>query len=211
MRIAVVTEASTVQKNHDVVEALKVTGHEVINIGMGKASDEPPLTYVETGFLSALAIHLGLADFVVGGCGTGQGYFNAVCQFPGMFCGLIVDPTDAWLFAQINGGNCVSLALNKGYGWAGDVNLRFMFEKLFSVEFGSGYPEHRKEPQKAARSSLSALSVASHKSMEDIVASMDSAVLMTALSFPHVWDLVQSADAGRARLVKALARRYMAP
>jgi hypothetical protein len=125
-----------------------------------------------------------------------------------MSCGLIVDPTDAWLFAQINGGNCISLALNKGYGWAGDANLRFIFEKLFSVEFGSGYPEHRKEPQRAARISLAALSTTSHKTMEEIVETMDGAIVEAAISFPGVWDLLQSADEGKASLKRALARRY---
>jgi len=208
MRIAVVTESSTVEKNRDVIEALRQTGHEALNVGRRKAADEPPLSYVETGFISALLIHLGLADLVVGGCGTGQGYFNAVCQFPGMSCGLIVDPTDAWLFAQINGGNCISLALNKGYGWAGDANLRFVFEKLFSVAFGSGYPEHRKEPQRTARISLAALSTTSHKTMEEIVETMDGAIFEAAISFPGVWDLLQSADEGKASLKKSLARRY---
>jgi ribose 5-phosphate isomerase RpiB len=174
---------------------------------MKKAPGEPTLSYVDTGFISALLIHLGLADFVVGGCGTGQGYFNAVCQFPKMCCGLALDPTDAWLFAQINGGNCLSLALNKGYGWAGDVNLRFIFEKLFSVEFGSGYPEHRKEPQRAARESFAALSIATHKSMVDIVETMDRSVVESALSFPGIWDLVQNAGAVAAPLKAALARR----
>ncbi len=41
-------------------------------------------------------------------------------QYPGVSCGLIADPLDAWLFSMINAGNCISLALNKGYGWAGE-------------------------------------------------------------------------------------------
>jgi ribose 5-phosphate isomerase RpiB len=210
LKIAVVTETSTAEKNRDVIEALRRNGYEALNVGTRKAPNEPPLSYVETGFISALLIHLGLADFIVGGCGTGQGYFNAVCQFPGMCCGLIIDPTDAWLFAQINGGNCISLALNKGYGWAGDANLGFVFEKLFSVNFGSGYPEHRQEPQRLARLSLAALSTTTHKTFEQIVECIDRSVLESALSFPGVWDLVQSAGEERATLKRALARRYSA-
>ena len=68
-----------------------------------------------------------------------------------MFCGHILNPLDAWLFAQINDGNCISLALNQGYGWAGDVNLRFIFDAYFRVERGSGYPPHRQAPQRASR------------------------------------------------------------
>lgn len=44
------------------------------------------------------------------------------------YCGLIQSPLDAWLFGQINGGNCISLALNFGYGWATDINLWFVFD-----------------------------------------------------------------------------------
>lgn len=206
MKIAIVTESSTVEKNKDVYEALKGFGHEVINIGMKKAEGEPSISYIETSLIAALLLELKAVDFVVGGCGTGQGFFNAVLQYPGIACGLIQDPTDAWLFAQINGGNCISLALNKGYGWAGDVNLKFIFEKLFSVEFGCGYPEHRKEIQKKARQTLADISRKVHLPFETIVEALDAEVLKKALTFPGVWDLVQSA--GDSRLKKALEKRY---
>jgi len=79
-------------------------------------------------------------------------------QYPGVVCGLITDPLDAWLFSQINAGNCVSLALNKGYGWAGEINLRFVFEKLFQDKTGSGYPEQAKESQENSRRELARIS-----------------------------------------------------
>jgi hypothetical protein len=31
-------------------------------------------------------------DFVVGGCGTGLGYLNAVMQYPGVVCGHLLSP-----------------------------------------------------------------------------------------------------------------------
>jgi hypothetical protein len=43
MKIAVVTESSTVDKNEDVGEALNCFGHEGINVGMKKLEGEPPL------------------------------------------------------------------------------------------------------------------------------------------------------------------------
>jgi ribose 5-phosphate isomerase RpiB len=206
MKIAIVTESSTVDKNKDVAEALKGFGHEVINIGMKKAEGEPTVTYIETSLIAAILLDLKVVDLVVGGCGTGQGFFNAVLQYPGISCGLIQDPADAWLFAQINGGNCISLALNKGYGWAGDVNLKFIFEKLFSVEFGSGYPEHRKDIQKKARLALSDLSRKTHLSFDSIIEVMDSEVLKRALTFPDVRELIQTAD--DSELKKALEKKY---
>ena len=48
----------------------------------------------------------------------------------------------------------MSLMLNQGYGWAGDVNLRMIFDAYFSVERGSGYPAHRQAPQRASRMAL---------------------------------------------------------
>ena len=140
MRIAVVNETSAGDKNKDIVAALQDRGHTIINAGMTKNGQPPELTYIHTGFISAMLLNLKRVDFVVGGCGTGQGFLNSVVQYPGVICGHVLNSLDAWLFAQINGGNCISLALNQGYGWAGDVNLKFIFDQLLSVEFGGGYP-----------------------------------------------------------------------
>lgn len=207
MKIAVVTESSTVEKNKDVIEALKGFGHEVINAGMKNEEGEPSLSYIDTSLIGAILIKLGVVDFVVGGCGTGQGFFNAIVQYPGITCGLIQDPADAWLFAQINGGNSISLALNKGYGWAGDVNLKFIFEKLFSVKFGSGYPAHRKEIQKEAREQLFEISQRVHKPFIQIIEEMDSLTIKKALTFPGMMELIEAAPASEFKLKEALLQR----
>ena len=127
-------------------------------------------------------------DFVIGGCGTGQGYFNCVVQFPGITCGLLQDASDAWLYPRINGGNCASLALNKGYGWAGEINLEFIFEKLFEAEFGAGYPASRREPQKKIREKYAAMSLAAHKPFDQIIREIDEEIFRNAVSFPGVME-----------------------
>jgi ribose 5-phosphate isomerase RpiB len=208
MKIAVVTESSTVDKNKDVMEALQGFGHEVINAGMKKADGEPALTYIETSLIAALLLNLKIVDFIVGGCGTGQGFFNGIVQYPGISCGLIQDPTDAWLFGQINGGNSISLALNKGYGWAGDINLKFIFEKLFSVEFGCGYPAHRREIQKKARITLAEISKKVHLPFETIIAEMDNEIIKNALTFPGVWEIIKNAADDGSKLKNILVKRY---
>ena len=162
MRIAVINETSAADRNADILAALDGLGHEVINAGMRKSGEKPELSYIHTGLMAAVLLNAGTVDFVVGGCGTGQGFLNSVMQYPGVTCGHIITPLDAWLFAQINGGNCVSLMLNQSYGWAGDINLKFIFEKLFSVQSGLGYPEHRKEAQQASRLLLHDLNVITH-------------------------------------------------
>lgn len=194
MKIAVVTEVSTAAKNKDIMAALKPSAkghHEIFNVGLKGEDGEPGLLIYETGFLSALLLNLGCMDFVIGGCGTGQGYFNCVTQFPGITCGLLQDASDAWLYPRINGGNCVSLALNKGYGWAGEINLEFIFEKLFESEFGAGYPASRREPQKKIREKYAIMSKATHKPFEQIILDIDEEIFCNTMTFPGVIDVIQ--------------------
>jgi len=177
MRIAVINEVSARDKNGQIMAALKSHGLEAISIGMGENKAEPELTYIHTGFMAGLALYTKAADFVVGGCGTGQGFLLSAMQYPGVFCGLIESPLDAWLFSQINGGNCASLALNKGFGWAGDINLHYIFDKLFCDPAGQGYPPHRCESQKGSREALANISRIAHVDMPAIIKCMDPAIV----------------------------------
>lgn len=209
MNIAVVTEVSTKDKNQFVIEALKGTGHTIINAGMTGIGEEAELSYIQTGLISAMLLNANTVDLVVGGCGTGQGYVSSAMQYPGVFCGLIESPLDAWLFRQINGGNCLSLALNKGYGWAGDVNIKFIFERFFSEESGAGYPPHRKAPQKVYRDLLFDMSAQTHKTMPELIETLPDAAVLPALQFPGVVDLVKQGPKGAAMaaaIEKRLAR-----
>lgn len=190
MKIAVINETSAADKNADILAALEGRGHEVFNAGMVKTGAEPELTYIHTGLLSALLLNLERVDFVVGGCGTGQGFLTSVMQYPGVICGHILTPLDAWLFMQINGGNCISLALNQGYGWAGDVNLRFIFDRIFSVERGCGYPAHRQASQKQSLRTLKGVGQITHKSMVDIMLELPDDVVKSTLDYPGVAQLL---------------------
>jgi ribose 5-phosphate isomerase RpiB len=208
MRIAVINETSAADKNKDILSALEGRGHEVINAGMSERGTQPELMYIQTGLISAILLHLKRVDFVVGGCGTGQGYLNSVMQYPGVFCGHILTALDAWLFTQINGGNCISLALNQGYGWAGDVNLRFIFDRIFSVERGCGYPEHRQEPQRQARLTLEGVSTIVHRTYVEIIDSLPDVVIQPALEYPGIKDLIDIDTISDENLKAAIRRRY---
>ena len=140
MRIAVINETSSGDRNGDVVRALDGRGHEIVNCGMKKGGEAPELTYIHTGLLAGLLLGAGRVDLVVGGCGTGIGFLNAAMQLPGVICGLIQNPLDAFLFSQINGGNCISLALNYGYGWAAERNVSLIFDQFFAQPSGGGFP-----------------------------------------------------------------------
>jgi len=200
MRIAVVNEFSARDKNPHILEALAATGAKILNIGMPDGPAWRDLTYVHTGLIAALALETGCADFVVGGCGTGQGFMISAMQYPGVFCGFVTNALDAWLFSRINAGNCVSLALNKGYGWAGDIELRYIFEKLFCGEDGQGYPANRREAQQVSRNLLAAAGRAGHRDFLDILPALDPAILGPVLDHAPFMECVEKhAGAGALR------------
>ena len=191
MKIAVISEVSAVIKNPDIVAALEGRGHEIINAGMKTADDKPELTYIQTGLLAGLLLGTKKVDMVVGGCGTGLGFINSALQYPGVMCGLLSNDLDAWLFGKINGGNCISLPLLVGYGWAGDINLKFIFDKLFFVTgFGKGYPPHREESQQQSRRLFFGVSEATHKPLAQIISDLEDDVIKPALGFPGISGLL---------------------
>ena len=190
MKIAVINETSAADRNADILAALENRNHEILNVGMKKNFDQPELQYIHTGLLSALLLHLHRVDFVVGGCGTGQGFLNSVLQYPGVICGLIETPLDAWLFTQINGGNCISLRLNQGYGWASNENLQFIFDRIFSVQSGCGYPPHRQSAQQESLKTLKLVSSITHKSFAEILEQLPESVVRPTLEYPGVADLL---------------------
>lgn len=191
MRIAVINEVSARDKNKYILAALEGVNAQVYNIGMSDGASGTELTYVHTGLMAALALATHAADFVIGGCGTGQGFMLSAMQYPGVCCGHITDPLDAWLFSQINGGNCVSLALNKGFGWAGDINLKYIFEKLFCDEPGRGYPPHRSESQGESRAVLTAINNTTHKDFTSIIVSLDRSITETAFCHKPFRDFIE--------------------
>ena len=121
MKIALINENSQAAKNQLIEQTLRSVaeplGHEVVNYGMYTAEDKAQLTYVQAGILAAVLLNSGACDFVVTGCGTGEGAMLACNSFPGVLCGHIVDPTDAYQFTQVNNGNAIALPFAKGWGW----------------------------------------------------------------------------------------------
>ncbi|NLH48890.1 MAG: ribose-5-phosphate isomerase [Myxococcales bacterium] len=207
MKIAVLNETSAADRNADILRALDGRGHEIVNAGMKKNGETPELTYIHTGLMSALLLNTGRVDLVVGGCGTGQGYLNSVMQYPGVVCGHILTALDAWLFAQINGGNCFALMLNQGYGWASDVNLRFIFDAFFGVESGIGYPPHRQQSQRESRRRLLDINRATHRPLADIVRDLADDAIRPALAYPGFWELLAVDSLADGDLRAALQKR----
>ena len=166
MKIALINENSQAAKNSMIESVLKevVTpmGHEVVNYGMYAADDEAQLTYVQVGLLTAILLNSGAADFVITGCGTGEGAMLACNSFPGVLCGHVVDPSDAYMFSQINAGNAAAFPFAKGFGWGAELNLQYCFEKLFCTEPGGGYPPERVVPEQRNKKILDGVKKITH-------------------------------------------------
>ena len=143
MKIGIIQASSQADKNGMIVRAVQryASGAEIINFGC-RTGDSGIYSYVEISLLAGLLLTSGAVDFIVTGCSSGQGMMLACNSFPGVLCGYIPTPADAWLFAQINNGNAVSLPLGEGYTWAGEENLEQTLKKLFSEPFGQGYPKN---------------------------------------------------------------------
>lgn len=195
MRIAVINEVSARAKNADILAALAEHGElTTYNVGMQAEGNGPELTYIQTGLMAAALLNSGACEFVIGGCGTGQGFLNSVLQYPNICCGLIIDPLDAWLFSQINAGNSISLALNKGYGWAGDLNLKLIFRELFRDPPGAGYPPARSISQAQSRERLNEISRAAHRDMHDILQRLDPEVVRPLKECAAFLELLRAAN-----------------
>ena len=210
MRVAVVNEFSAVEKHPFIMSALEGRGLEIVNAGMAGPDEQPALMYTHTGFISALLLATDRVDMVIGGCGTGQGYMNAVVQYPGVACGHLLTSLDAFLFARINAGNVVSLALMQGWGWAGDENLRLLFDQLFTEDLGKGFPPHRAEPQRDSRLKLDAISAATHRPFAEIVARLPDDIVVPAITHPAAGAALDLPTIADAELREALESRLAA-
>jgi ribose 5-phosphate isomerase RpiB len=184
MRIALINENSQASKNEIIYNTLnKVAtkyGHVVYNYGMFNADDKP-LTYVQNGLLAAILINSGAADFIVTGCGTGAGAMLALNSFPKMLCGLVVEPSDAYLFGQINDGNAISMPYAKGFGWGAELNLENVYENLFKAPFGGGYPKERVVPEQRNKKILDGIKEITHTPMIEILKKVDKDFLLETI------------------------------
>lgn len=186
MKIALINENSQAAKNSIIEATLKKVvepkGHEVFNYGMYSAEDEAQLTYVQIGILAATLLNSGAADLVITGCGTGEGAMLACNAFPGVLCGHVVDPTDAYQFTQVNNGNAIAMPFAKGWGWGAELNLEYVFEKLFVEEWGGGYPKERAVPEQRNKKILDEVKKVTHRDLLDILPELDQDLVKGAFA-----------------------------
>lgn len=187
MRIALINENSQAAKNEMIFKTLSAVaekyGHTVVNYGMYSSEDSHSLTYVKVGLLSAILLNSSAVDFVVTGCGTGEGAMLACNSFPNVLCGHIVDPSDAYMFRQINDGNVISLPFAKGFGWGAELNLEYIFDKLLECDGGNGYPVERAIPEKQNKLILDDVKKVTHKDMLTILKEIDREFLKSTIDY----------------------------
>ncbi|MBJ6745346.1 RpiB/LacA/LacB family sugar-phosphate isomerase [Streptococcus sp. 121] len=189
MKIALINENSQAAKNSLIFKTLKeVTdekGYEAFNYGMYGVEGESSLTYVQNGLLASILLVSKAADFVITGCGTGVGALLAANSFPGVTCGFASDPTDAYLFSQINGGNALSIPFAKGFGWGAELNLKLIFERLFADEMGGGYPRERAVPEQRNARILSEMKEITYKDLLTVLKEIDQDFLKETIAGEH--------------------------
>lgn len=188
MRIALINEDSQADKNSLIYETLQKAagkyGHTVDNYGMVCEKDVHQINYTQVGIVASVILETKMDDFVVTGCGTGQGALISCNAFKNVICGYASKPLDAYLFSQINAGNAISIPYAQQFGWGSEVNLEMIFEALFSQEFGGGYPRRYADEEQISRKKMSTdIKFHSQKDVLDALKDMDREVLRSLLNY----------------------------
>lgn len=178
MRIAVVQASSQVSKNEMLFQYTKkyAKDAEVINFGCFK-NDIEKYSYLDIAVLIGMLINSNIVDFIVTGCSSGQGMMLACNSIPGVLCGYTPTPKDAYLFAQINNGNAVSLPLGEEYTYTGEKNLEDTIKALFSEPFGGGYPASEAQRKIADSKRLKEMKKKSQRDFQDFLIELDSSLI----------------------------------
>lgn len=195
MKIAVIQASSQKEKNeilfNSVLKAVNQEKHQVINFGVFNGEDSS-FSYIETAVLISLLYESGAIDFTVTGCSSGQGMMLACNSLPGLVCGYIQNPSDAYLFGRINNGNVASLPLGLNYGWAGEINLECTLQKLFDGPFGIGYPPEDAERKQRDTKMLKEMNTVTKRSMIEVLPRLDKALVSKALQRETVYDYIMA-------------------
>ena len=191
MKIGVIQASSQSEKNNLIFDTVSkyAADSEVINFGCLE-NEEEKYSYIEISLLAGLLLASCSVDLIVTGCSSGQGMMLALNNIPGVLCGYIPSPEDAYLFAQINNGNAVSLPLGEDYSWRGLDNFDKTLAKLFSEPFGQGYPKSEAERKLKDTALLKDIRNKSQVSVSDFYRSLDSGLIQKIFTKKDVIEFV---------------------
>ena len=187
MKIGIIQASSQAGKNKLIFDTVKkyAAGSEIINFGCTE-DEKDRYSYIEISVLAGMLLSSGAVDFIVTGCSSGQGMMLACNSFPGVLCGYAPTPMDAYLFAQINNGNAVSLPLGEEYTWAGYENFDATVAKLFSEPFGQGYPKGEAARKLRDTELLKQIRRSSQRAAVDLLESLDGNFVQSILRKQNV-------------------------
>ncbi|MGE5628400.1 MAG: RpiB/LacA/LacB family sugar-phosphate isomerase [Solirubrobacterales bacterium] len=209
MKIAIIQGSSQKDKNNLLYSCLMNTvkdkGYEVINFGIFP-DEEIEYSYIETAMLISILLESRAVDFVVTGCASGQGMMLACNSLPGILCGYVANPSDAYLFGRINNGNSISFPLGLNFGWAGEVNLQCTLDKLFEGPFGIGYPKEDALRKQNDTKFLSAINEITKRDLVEVIPKMDADFMKKIVGRDYVYDYVMKY--GQNRVLKVLLKTY---
>lgn len=178
MTIGVIQASSQAQKNSLLFNTVKRYAPDSVVVNFGcKENEEEKYSYIEISLLTGLLLASGSVDFIVTGCSSGQGMMLACNNMPGVLCGYAPSPMDAYLFAQINNGNAISVPLGEDYTYTGIDNLERTIEKLFSEQFGQGYPKGQEERKLKDTSLLKNIREKSQVRTIELMQSLDTVIV----------------------------------
>jgi ribose 5-phosphate isomerase RpiB len=189
MKIGVIQASSQSDKNKILEKSVKMAvsnqDHQVINFGVFD-NETLSYSYVQIALCISMLIESKSVDFVITGCSSGQGMMLACNSLPGILCGYIENPTDAYLFGRINHGNVASYPLGLNFGWAGEINLQNTMNALFEEPFGIGYPVEDAQRKREDTLLLKRINAISKKSLIEILPDLDHNFVKTTLSYDPV-------------------------
>lgn len=193
MKIGIIQASSQSDKNELICDSVhKYAGDsEIVNFGCFR-DDIEKYSYIEISILIGMLLESGSVDFVVTGCSSGQGMMLACNNMPGVLCGYIPTPDDAYLFAQINNGNAVSLPLGEEYTWHGTENLILTIKKLFSEPFGHGFPKSDAVRKLKDTALLKEIRNKSQIELIELLKALDDELIRKSLSKKNVIDYILS-------------------
>ena len=179
MKIGIIQASSQAAKNeliYSTVSKYSPKDSEVINFGC-TIGEEYEYSYIDISVLVGMLLSSGAVDFVVTGCSSGQGMMLACNSMPGVICGYAPTPKDAFLFAQINNGNAISLPLGEEYTWMGYDNFDSTIKILFSEPFGQGYPKSEAKRKLEDTEILKRIRKNGQLSMRNFLCTLDSSII----------------------------------
>lgn len=210
MRIGVIQATSQVDKNERLARCVQsaARGHEVVNFGCFPGETEA-FSYIEIAVAVSLLLSSGAVDFVVTGCSSGQGMMLACNSLPGVLCGYVENPQDAFLFGRINDGNAVSVPLGLNFGWAGEINLQCTLDKLFAGPFGVGYLPEDAERKRRDTRLLKRINALTKRGAIEVLEQLDEDLMKSVLRKQNVVRYILKE--GRQEEIQAFLRRTSPP